>query len=215
MEAPLSRKKPTMYFVNSMSDWLHENVEPEWLSEAFAICERTPQHVYQWLTKRPERMAAVLDQIGRRQVPENCWMGVTTEGSNIDPTTRLPVTERIRMLRDSVDARYRWISFEPLISDPARLDLTGIQWAVIGGESGHGARRMHPEWARSVIEQSQAAGVAVHFKQWGSFKGANPDPDDPTIAHKGGHRIDGRYWNEYPTASNAASNPNTTGADNG
>jgi protein gp37 len=198
MEAPLRRTKPTMYFVNSMSDWLHENVQLDWLDAAFAICERSPQHVFQWLTKRPERMAAVLDQIGRQRVPENCWMGVTVEGSNIDPTTRLPVTERIRILRNSVDARYRWISFEPLVSDPGRLDLTGIHWAVVGGESGPGARQMRPEWARSVIEQSRAAGLAVHFKQWGTFKGANPDPTDPSIAHKGGHRIDGRFWNEFP-----------------
>jgi protein gp37 len=198
MEAPLKRHKPTMYFVNSMSDWLHENVQSEWLSVAFDICEQSPQHVFQWLTKRPERMAEVLDRIGRRKVPDNCWMGVTVEGSNIDPTTRLPVTERIRMLREGVDAKYRWISFEPLISDPGELDLSGIHWAVVGGESGNGARLMKPEWPRSMIAQSKAQGLAVHFKQWGTFKGSNPDPTDPSIKHKGGHQIDGVHWNEYP-----------------
>ena len=102
------------------------------------------------------------------------------------------------MLRESVDAKFRWISFEPLIGDVGDVDLTGIHWAMVGGESGPGARQMQPEWARSVIEQSKRQGLAVHFKQWGMFKGANPDPTDPSIAHKGGHCIDGAYWNEYP-----------------
>lgn len=198
MEAPLKRSKPTMYFVNSMSDWLHENVNLDYLDAAFDICEQSPQHVFQWLTKRPERMAEVLDALGRRHVPSNCWMGVTVEGSNIDPIVKRPVAYRIEMLREAVEAKYRWISFEPLVSDPGDLDLSGIHWAVIGGESGPGARLMKPEWARSVRDQAKAQGLAVHFKQWGTAKGANPDQSDPTIKHKGGHRVDGRYWNEYP-----------------
>ncbi|MFN4014238.1 MAG: DUF5131 family protein [Reyranella sp.] len=198
MEEPLKRRKPTMYFVNSMSDWLHEQVKEEWLSAAFDICEASPHHVFQWLTKRPERMSEVLDSIGRRRVPDNCWMGVTVEGSNIDPVTKLPVTDRIPMLREGVDAKYRWISFEPLISDLGSVDLTGIHWSVIGGESGHGARLMRSAWAYSLIDQSKAHGLAVHFKQWGTAKGANPDPTDPTVRHKGGHRVRGLYWNEYP-----------------
>lgn len=196
-----------MYLVNSMSDWAHENVPLDWLSAAFAICEQCPQHLFQWLTKRPERMSGALDQIGRRWVPENCWMSVTVEGSNVDPTTRRPVTERIQKLRESVDARYRWVSFEPLVSDSGRPDLTGIHWAVVGGESGPGARQMRPAWAQSVIKQSQAAGFALHFKQWGPFKGANHDPTDPTVGHKGGHRIDGRFWNEYPDGVEHALKP--------
>ena len=197
VEEPLRRRIPTMYFVNSMSDWLHEGVQDDWLRVAFDICEATPHHIYQWLTKRPERMAEVLDRIGRRRVPSNCWMGVTVEGSNIDPTTRRPVTDRVQMLRDGVDAEYRWISFEPLIGDVGQVDLSGIHWAVVGGESGQRARPMKPEWARSVIAQSKTQGLAVHFKQWGR-KDSNPDPIDPTLEHKGGHMIDGRYWNEYP-----------------
>lgn len=196
---PLKWRKPKRVFVNSMSDLFHENVTDEQRDQIFAVMALCPQHTFQVLTKRPELMfdyfdyynrshaigfaawriledrgrltseqsciATELQHGGGRHVEGGCWplpniqLGVSDEGNQ---------HQRIDMLR-KVPAAVRFISAEPLIFDPGKVYLNGIDWVICGGESGPGARPMHPDWARSLRDQCQAAGVPFFFKQWGEW----------------------------------------------
>jgi len=183
LEQPVLRKSPTTYFVNSMSDLFHQDVADGFLDRVFDVIARTPQHTYQILTKRAARLPRYFS--GDRRCPPNVWLGVSVEDRR-----RL---RRIDELR-KVEASVRFLSIEPLLEDLGRLNLEGIDWVIVGGESGHRARRMHESWADSVRRQCQRAGVAFFFKQWGKFgrdgigrsKGAN------------GRELAGRTWDEYP-----------------
>jgi len=189
---PLKRKKPTTYFVNSMGDLFHEDVPDEWIDKVFAVMALAPQHTFQVLTKRAARMRdyfskplpkrdgvveiargdKVLDAqydlgsctfIAQWPLP-NVWLGVSAERQQ-------EWDERKEHLR-STPAAVRFVSFEPLLGgivEPRPLS-DFLQWAIVGGESGHGARPMHPDWARSLRDQCQAAGVAFFFKQWGVWR---------------------------------------------
>jgi protein gp37 len=188
LEQPMLRKKPTTYFVNSMSDLFHESVPDAFLDRVFSIIDRTPYHTYQILTKRAERLP---DYFARRACPENVWLGVSVE----DKMYGVP---RIEYLR-KVDARIRFLSVEPLLEDLGRIDLCGIHWIIVGGESGHKARPMREEWVANVKEQADAAGAAFFFKQWGGW-GA-----DGVKRHKkaNGRIFKGRTWDAYPTVETA------------
>ncbi len=180
---PLKRKKPTVYFVNSMSDLFHEKVPDEYIERVFDVIAQTPQHTYQILTKRAARMARFFRT---RQVPRNAWMGVSVE----DKKYGVP---RIDYLR-KVPASIRFLSVEPLLEDVGSLDLKDIHWVIVGGESGPKARPMQKAWALAVQQQCEAQEVAFFFKQWGGWgadgkrraKGAN------------GRVLDGRTWDEMP-----------------
>lgn len=158
LKEPADRKKPAVYFVNSMSDTFHENVPFSYIDRIFETVRQTPQHTYQVLTKRAERMA---EYFRTRSVPENVWLGVSVENRRYG----LP---RIELLRN-IPATVRFISCEPLLEDLGHLNLANIEWVIVGGESGSKARRMFPAWADNIRRQCEAAGAAFFFKQWGSW----------------------------------------------
>lgn len=181
---PLQRKKPTTYFVNSMSDLFHEGVPNAYIDQVMDVIEQTPQHQYQILTKRAERLPTYFS---RRVCPQNVWLGVSVENKRHG-------VPRIELLRQ-VDAKIRFLSVEPLLEDVGLLDLTDIHWVIVGGESGHGARPMDRAWVESIRIQCEEAGVAFFFKQWGMW-GA----DGVRRSKKAnGRELAGRTWDQYPT----------------
>src|SRR5271163_1252310 len=156
LSEPLERRKPTVYFVNSMSDLFHDQVPAYFIEQVLDVIRRTPQHRYQILTKRPGRM---VDFFRRRRVPVNAWTGVSVE----DRKYGIP---RIELLRQ-IDASIRFLSIEPLLEPLGNLDLSDIHWTIVGGESGPGARPMHVSWVRSIRDKCVEEGIPFFFKQWG------------------------------------------------
>ena len=157
LQQPLRWKKPRRVFVNSMSDLFHPSVPEEYIEEVWQTMRKTPQHSYQILTKRPQRMAAILADISPDPV-KNVWLGTSVENGD--------VVYRINELR-SVPAAVRFISFEPLIGSVSDADLSRIDWAIVGGESGPRARPMEERWVHEIHEKCEEAGTAFFFKQWG------------------------------------------------
>lgn len=155
---PFKRKKPTTFFVNSMSDLFHEKMPIAFLDKVFDVMRSTHHHRYQVLTKRPERMRKYFE---KRTCPENVWLGVSVE----DKKYGVP---RIDALR-AIDCQVRFLSCEPLLEDLGHLDLSGIHWVIVGGESGKKARPMKQAWAEHVQRQCEDADVPFFFKQWGAF----------------------------------------------
>lgn len=182
---PLERQKPTMYFVNSMSDLFHEDIPETYLDEVFDVIRKTPQHTYQVLTKRSERMSHYFEST---HLPENVWLGVTVE----DKQYGLPRIDDLR----KVKVKIRFLSVEPLLEDLGTIDLRGIHWVIVGGESGAKARPMKEEWIDNVYAQCQAYRVAFFFKQWGGW-----GSDGKRRAKKAnGRSYLGKTWDEMPTA---------------
>ncbi|MGE4503504.1 MAG: DUF5131 family protein [Thiomicrospira sp.] len=183
LSQPIKKKKPTKYFVNSMSDLFHEKVPFEFIDKVFDVIDSTPHHIYQILTKRSARMA---EYFKSRQAPSNAWIGVTVEN-------RKQGLKRIEHLR-TIDASIRFLSVEPLLEDLGVIDLSGIDWVIVGGESGPKARPMKPEWAETIQEQCEALDVSFFFKQWGGW-GA----DGKKRSKKDNGRIlKGRTWDDMP-----------------
>jgi protein gp37 len=182
---PVKRKKPTVYFVNSMSDLFHEKVPDEYIEQVLDVITRTPQHTYQILTKRAARMARFFRT---RSVPRNAWMGVSVE----DRKYGVP---RINHLR-KVSASIRFLSVEPLLEDVGQLNLKDIHWVIVGGESGPKARPMQKTWALSVQQQCEDQGVAFFFKQWGGW-GAD---GKRRAKNANGRELEGKTWDEMPLA---------------
>ncbi|MDN5538963.1 DUF5131 family protein [Comamonas sp.] len=183
LEDPVKRKKPTVYFVNSMSDLFHDKVPDEYIERVFQVIEQTPQHTYQILTKRAARMARFFR---KRTVPANAWMGVSVE----DQKYGVP---RINHLR-KVPATIRFLSVEPLLENVGKLDLSGIHWVIVGGESGPKARPMEKAWALAVQHQCEDQNVAFFFKQWGGW-GAD---GKKRAKAANGRELNGRTWDEMP-----------------
>lgn len=157
LDEPLRRKKPTVYFVNSMSDLFHVQVPEAFIDQVFGTMEAASQHTFQVLTKRAERVAAYSS---KRAIPDNVWIGVSVENKRHG-------VPRIDHLR-KVPAKIRFLSIEPLLEDVGELDLSGIHWVIVGGESGHGARPMKAEWVDSIRRQCRKQGAKFFFKQWGA-----------------------------------------------
>jgi protein gp37 len=155
LEAPKSWRKPRLIFVNSMSDLFQEAVPEDFIAQVWETMAATPQHTYQILTKRPDRMA---DITPRLPLLRNVWLGASVENA--------AVLERIAQLR-AAKAAVKFISFEPLIGSVADADISGIDWAIVGGESGPRARPMLSEWVDEIYDACGAAGTAFFFKQWG------------------------------------------------
>lgn len=179
LDQPKSWKKPRMIFVNSMSDLFHKDVDRAFIDRVFDAMEQADWHVFQVLTKRSSLMRNyVRARYQGGAVPAHIWLGVSVEDA--------AHTSRINHLRE-VNSEARFISFEPLLGPIDEADLTGIAWAIVGGESGPGARPMQAEWARRLREICERDGVAFFFKQWG---GARPK--------SGGRLLDGEEWNGFP-----------------
>jgi len=183
LEWPLERKTPTVWFVNSMSDLFHEDVPDSFIDRVLDTIRRSPQHTYQVLTKRADRLPQFF---GARDVPANVWLGVSVE----DRKYGVPRIDHLR----KVKARVRFLSVEPLLQDVGDLNLRDIHWVIVGGESGTKARPMKPEWVRNVKRQCDAAGAAFFFKQWGAW---GPDGQRRSKAANG-RRLEGRTWSKYP-----------------
>jgi protein gp37 len=247
---PLRWRKPRRVFVNSMSDLFHEDVPDSFIGRVFSVMAQTPQHSYQILTKRHGRMRSLLSRPSAQWAPTltgpwplpNCWLGVSVEDQHWADI-------RIPALLDT-PAAVRWLSCEPLLGHvklPFITEVDGctcyggttvygheprcgiepgpawgnLHWVVVGGESGSGARPMHPDWARSLRDQCTAVGVPFFFKQWGEWCHSDQMPDDTWSwldsainlgqqPHSEPHRVgkkragrelDGRTWDEYPAVT--------------
>jgi protein gp37 len=175
LSIPCSWSRPRLVFVNSMSDLFHEDVPCSFISRVWEVMQATPQHTYQILTKRPDRMSEIVSTLPNLQ---NVWLGTSIENQS--------VRHRIDELR-CVPAVVRFISFEPLIGSVAGVDLTGIHWVIVGGESGPRARPMRPEWIDEIEGACREVGAAFFFKQWG---GKNKK--------RAGRTLRGRTYDEMP-----------------
>src|SRR3989338_2412527 len=183
LSEPLERRKPTVYFVNSMSDLFHEEVPFGYIRQVFDVMAQAPQHTFQVLTKRAERMAEFCQGV---MVPPNVWLGVSVEN-------RKHGIPRISVLR-KIEASVRFLSIEPLLEHLGEIDLTGVQWAIVGGESGPKARPMKREWVDDIKRQCDRADVAFFFKQWGTW-GADGEKRSKKA---NGRRYLGRIWDAMP-----------------
>ena len=180
LSVPASWSKPRLVFVNSMSDLFHPDVPIEFIRAVWKVMEKTPRHTYQILTKRPERMAEILSGSAFRKLP-SVWLGTSVEDGR--------VLSRLDDLR-RVPAAIRFVSFEPLIGSVRAADLTGIHWAIVGGESGPKARYMDPVWVEEIERMCRHAGTAFFFKQWG---GRNKKAT--------GRMLNGRTYDEMPASA--------------
>jgi protein gp37 len=180
LDAPRAWSKPRKVFVNSMSDLFHDDVPIEFIGRVWAVMKETPRHTYQILTKRPERMAQVLAYPSFEVLP-NVWLGTSVEDGR--------VLDRLDAIRQ-VPAAIRFVSLEPLIGSVAEGDLTGINWAIVGGESGPRAREMKPEWVDEIEAMCRRTGTAFFFKQCG---GRNKKA--------AGRLLRGRTYDELPALS--------------
>jgi protein gp37 len=224
LEIPLHWRAPRLCFVNSGADLFHEDVDFRFLAEIYAHVYLAERHTFQFLTKRPEAMlrwykgqpqtmtVEAISEIGEKKFHWgwpllNLWPGVSVESKKY--------LYRLDLLRQ-VPAPVRMVSFEPLLEDLGEVNLQGIGWAIVGGESGPGARPMHPDWARSLRDQCVAAGVPFFFKQWGEWAAPFYEGQyskskylwQPIMGERGelvrvgkkkaGRLLDGREWNEFP-----------------
>lgn len=181
LNLPLLWKRPQTIFVSSMSDLFHENAPADFILDAFDVMRRASWHRFQILTKRAERLLK-LDPLLLWE--PHLWMGVSVENRDY--------TFRIDYLRQT-GARIKFLSLEPLLGPLPALNLDGIDWVIVGGESGPGARPMHPSWVVDIRNQCQEAQVPLFFKQWGG-----------TNRKKNGRELEGRTWDEMPVPSDNA-----------
>ena len=175
LELPLRWKSPQVVFVNSMSDLFHEDVPLEFIQRVFAVMRRAHWHTFQVLTKRAERLAELDPQL---DWPPNVWMGVSIETSEYHHRT-----DSLRQTR----ATTRFLSLEPLLGPLPALNLDGVDWVIVGGESGPGARPMEAAWVRDLRDQCAAARVPFFFKQWGGVR-----------KKENGRMLDGMAWDAMP-----------------
>lgn len=178
---PLKWKKPKKIFVNSMSDLFHENATTEFIAKCFHTMTTANWHIYQILTKRPNKMAKfskMFEKTQGFQIPNNIWLGTSVE-DNLT-TWRIEGLKKVRCYT-------RFISFEPLLGPIHDIDLSGIHWAIIGGESGYGFRSIEKNWVESLIKQCKKQNVKVFFKQWGGIR-----------PKTGGRTINGKTYDEFP-----------------
>ena len=185
---PIKRRKPTTYFVNSMSDLFHEKIPSQFLDKVFGVIERTPRHRYQILTKRPSVMR---DYFASRKVPENAWLGVSVENKK----DGLP---RIDVLRQ-VSCETRFLSCEPLLESLEQINLRGIHWVIVGGESGRKARPMRAEWAIGIQRQCESEEIPFFFKQWG----AHGSDGIKRSKKANGRLLLNKKWDHIPLRENA------------
>jgi protein gp37 len=175
LELPLNWKKPQTIFVNSMSDLFHKNIPLEYIQKVFNVMAKADWHQFQVLTKRSDRLKEFSKELNWKP---HIWMGVSVENQK--------VIHRIDDLRET-DAHIKFLSVEPLLSSLPNLDLRGIDWVIVGGESGPRARPMKEEWVLEIRDQCEVANVPFFFKQWGGVR-----------KHKTGRTLQGKTWDEMP-----------------
>ncbi len=186
LQQPLTWRTSRMVFVNSMSDLFHKEIPDSFVDQVFDTMEAATWHTFQVLTRRSSRLSRYTRRrYADRAPPQNVWLGASVE----DGQRR----SRIAHVRNTV-AAVRFLSVEPLIGPLGTVDLSGIDWAIVGGESGPGFRTMEPSWAAEVRDQCTAQGVAFFFKQWGGLRPKSQ-----------GRLLDGREWNEFPKLGPIAS----------
>jgi protein gp37 len=178
LRLPSSWSKPRMVFVNSMGDLFHEEVSVEFIKKVFEVMHETPRHTYQLLTKRADRLADVAPLL---HWPDNVWMGVTVEDNE-----RLARVQKLR----TVPATVRFLSIEPLLGPLPDLDLSGIDWAIVGGESGPGARPLDSRWVVDIRDHCVESAVPFFFKQWGGVR-----------KKAAGRELENRVWNQMPAVT--------------
>ena len=183
LRLPLTWKEPRLIFVNSMSDLFHEEVPLSYITKVFDVIALAPQHTFQILTKRHNRLAELMPKL---PLLENVWLGVSVE-NQVWADRRIPALK-------TATAAVRFLSCEPLLR-PITLEkhLEGIDWVIVGGESGPRARSMEQSWARAIRDECLDAGVPFFFKQWGG-----------RTSKAGGRLLDGRVWDEMPSATRSA-----------
>ncbi len=186
LDQPRRRKKPTMYFVNSMSDLFQDEVPFEFVEQVMGVIEETPWHTYQILTKRSARMR---EYFSSHCVPDNTWLGVSVEDNKYGKP-RIPDLQAIK-------AKTRFLSVEPLLEDLGRLRLKGIRWVIVGGESGFRARPMNEEWVVGLRDQCEKAHVDFFFKQWGAW--GNDGVKRSKKAN--GRQLEGKTWDMIPAVA--------------
>jgi protein gp37 len=180
LDQPLTWRRPRMIFVNSMSDLFHKEIPKEFIEQVFNTMEQAHWHTFQVLTKRSSLMWNFLrKRYGAERGPVHMWFGVSVEDGG--------KKSRIQHLRNA-PAGVRFLSIEPLIGPIGKIDLDGIDWVIVGGESGPGARPMHADWVREIRDQCLSAGVAFFFKQWGGLR-----------PKSGGRELDDAEWSQFPT----------------
>lgn len=175
LNEPYKWKKPSMVFVNSMSDIFHEEIPFTYIEKVFSVMNDNQSHIFQVLTKRSE---ILLEFANKLNWTDNIWMGVSVEDKNN--------LYRINHLRNT-DARVKFISFEPLLSDVGNIDLSNINWAIVGGESGAKSRPMNESWVQNILNQCKDQSVPFFFKQWGGFN-----------KKKNGRLLNGKTYSEMP-----------------
>lgn len=176
LEDPINWRKPALIFVNSMSDLFHEAIHIDFIKQIFSIMNRAHWHTFQILTKRAERLAEIADQL---TWSPNIWQGVTVESARYK--------QRIDYLR-KVPAKIRFISFEPLIGDVGKVDLSSIHWVIVGGESGFNCRNIEQDWVLNIKEQCKHYNTLFYFKQWGGIN-----------KKKKGRELLGKTWDDMPS----------------
>lgn len=176
---PLQWRHARRVFVNSMSDLFHRDVPDSFIDEVFAVMELASWHIFQVLTKRPERMRRYIrNRYGNQRIPQHIWLGTSVENN--------AYAWRVDMLRE-INVRVRFLSIEPMLGPVNRVSLRGIAWVIAGGESGPGYRALEARWVRHLRDRCIQMQIPFFFKQW----------------HKGktGRRLDGRLWNQSPSAA--------------
>ena len=175
LEEPLKWKRPRFVFVNSMSDLFHQSVPTEFIEKVFAVMNQASRHKFRVLTKRPSRVARLS---GNLRWTRNIWLGVSVESERWMP--RLPLLKE-------TGAAVKFLSLEPLLGPLPNIELEGIDWVIVGGESGPRARPMDADWVREIRDQCERSDVPFFFKQWGGV-----------FKKRTGRTLDGRVWNEMP-----------------
>ena len=175
LDKPLKMKKPQVIFVNSMSDIFHDKIPDEFIFQIFDVMNKAYWHTFQVLTKRPKRLAKMASKLNWT---DNIWMGVTVEANEY--------VDRVDYLRDC-PAKIKFLSLEPLIDSVDKLDYSGIDWVIVGGESGSGARVMQKKWVIEIRDKCEKENIDFFFKQWG---GVNKK--------KAGRLLDDKYYDDMP-----------------
>jgi len=183
LNEPFKRKKPTVFFVNSMSDIFHDKMPLEYLDKIFDVIKKTPFHKYQVLTKRADNMYNYFSQ---NEIPKNIWLGVTVENKK----DGLPRIDQLRKLKATV----LFLSIEPLLENLGEINLDKIDWVIVGGESGNRARPMNENWVLNIKKQCEINEVAFFFKQWGTWGVDNIK----RTKKENGKILNGKIWQEYP-----------------